>query len=166
VLLFGALASLTGAVVAMARSSHSPPPPPPVAALPSRPATVRVNFNSDPDGASIVTGDGKTLGLTPLSIEVPYSDSAVEYRFRKQGYEQKTMYIVPNLPSPLFATMQAADVKAPPALAPAAAPAPAPRKSSSSSPSSSPSRHAKPSTPAPNGKSRPDDDEVLEPSYR
>ena len=65
-----------------------------------------MNFNSDPDGAMISSGDGKTLGLTPLSIEVPYSDSAVEYVFKKKGFETKTMYIVPNLPSPLFATMQ------------------------------------------------------------
>ena len=69
------------------------------------PATVRINFNSDPDGAIVLRGDGKTLGLTPLSIEVPYSDSAVEFQFRKVGFEKKTVYVVPNLPSPLFATM-------------------------------------------------------------
>ena len=41
-------------------------------------------------------GDGKTLGLTPLSIEVPYSDSAVEFQFRKAGFEKKTVYVVPE----------------------------------------------------------------------
>jgi tRNA A-37 threonylcarbamoyl transferase component Bud32 len=160
-LLFGAIASMAGAIVAMATSHHTPTPPAPVAALPSRPATVRVNFNSDPDGASVVTGEGKTLGLTPLSIEVPYSDSAVEYVFRKQGFEQKTMYIVPNLPSPLFATMQAMDLH--PAAPAIATPAPAAKKASSSSSS----HHSRSSTPpAASGKSKPDDDEVLEPSYR
>ena len=67
---------------------------------------MRINFNSDPDGAIVMRGDGKTLGLTPLSIEVPYSDSAVEFQFRKAGFEKKTVYVVPNLPSPLFATLR------------------------------------------------------------
>jgi len=157
-LLFAAMACVTGAVVAMAtQSRHDARPPAPVAALPSRPATVRVNFNSDPDGAMISTGDGKTLGLTPLSIEVPYSDSAVEYIFKKQGFETKTMYIVPNLPSPLFATMQEIE-------APAVAPAPAAHKPTPSSTSSS--HHAKSASASQNGKAKPDEDEVLEPSYR
>src|SRR5579871_2403829 len=88
--------------------------PAPAASLPLHPATVRVNFNSDPDGAVIVRADGKTLGLTPLSIEVAYSDSAVEFQFKKSGYEPKTMYVVPNLPSPLFATLHRADIEPPP----------------------------------------------------
>jgi hypothetical protein len=160
VLLFGALASMTGAIVAMATSSsrNDVRPPAPVAALPSRPATVRVNFNSDPDGAMISTGDGKTLGLTPLSIEVPYSDSAVEYVFKKQGYETKTMYIVPNLPSPLFATMQEIEVK--PAAA-AAAPPPARKAPAATSTPASYHRSSKKDT-----GHKPDEDEVLEPSYR
>ena len=55
----------------------------------------------------------ETLGLTPLSVEVPYSDSAVEYTFKKQGFEHKTMYIVPNLPSPLFATLRRVEAEQP-----------------------------------------------------
>jgi serine/threonine protein kinase len=162
-LLFFATASIAGAVVSMAVSRHSPPPLPPVAALPSRPATVRVNFNSDPDGAMITTSDGKTLGLTPLSVEVPYSDSAVEYTFKKQGFEQKTMYIVPNLPSPLFATMQVIEIKVP-TLPPA--PAPAAKKTAAMPQPSSSSSHHHSSSPQPSGKDKPDDDEVLAPSYR
>ena|ERR1022692_1014388 len=80
-------------------------------ATPLHPTTVRVNFNSDPDGAVVTRADGKTLGLTPLSIEVAYSDSAVEFLFKKAGYEPKTMYVVPNLPSPMFATLRRADVE-------------------------------------------------------
>jgi serine/threonine-protein kinase len=162
VLLFGALASMTGAIVAMATSGSRSDvrPAAPVAALPSRPTTVRVNFNSDPDGAMVSTGDGKTLGLTPLSIEVPYSDSAVEYVFKKQGFETKTMYIVPNLPSPLFATMQEIEAKAAPTAA--AAPVPAARKTPSSS-SSTPASYHRPSK---KDTHKPDEDEVLEPSYR
>jgi serine/threonine protein kinase len=164
-LLFAAIAAMTGAAISIVRGTqHDVRPPAPVAALPSRPATVRVNFNSDPDGAMITTGDGKTLGLTPLSIEVPYSDSAVEYVFKKQGYEAKTMYIVPNLPSPLFATMQAIEVH-PPTTTPTQAPVA--KRTASSSSSSSSSHHTRTtSSSQSNGKAKPDDDEVLEPSYR
>jgi hypothetical protein len=80
--------------------------PLPAAPVALHPSAVRINFNSDPDGAVVLRSDGKTLGLTPLSIEVPYSDSAVEFQFRKVGYEKKTVYVVPNLPSPLFATLR------------------------------------------------------------
>src|SRR5450432_454923 len=155
-----AVAAMGGAATSMIVSSarHDARQGSPIAALPSRPATVRVNFNSDPDGAMITTADGKTLGLTPLSIEVPYSDSAVEYVFKKQGYETKTMYIVPNLPSPLFATMQ--EISA----APTPAPTPV-RKAPAAAPTSA-SRRAKSPSPPSNGKAKPDEDEVLEPSYR
>jgi hypothetical protein len=120
VLMFLALVSLSSAAVTgiMSRRDANRPAPV-VASLPARPTAVRVNFNSDPDGATIEGAGGKVLGRTPLSIEIPYSDSAVEFLFKKQGYETKTMYIVPNLPSPLFATLQAeAPKSAPPALAP------------------------------------------------
>ena len=83
------------------------------------PSAVRINFNSDPDGAIVMRADGKTLGLTPLSIEVPYSDSAVEFQFRKVGFEKKTVYVVPNLPSPLFATLRKIEAPPPEAAAPA-----------------------------------------------
>ena len=76
-------------------------------AAPTTPATVRVNFTSDPNGALIVRADtGKELGETPLSTEIPYSDTAVEFVFKKDGYESKVAFVVPNLPSPLFATLQ------------------------------------------------------------
>jgi tRNA A-37 threonylcarbamoyl transferase component Bud32 len=71
------------------------------------PATVRVNFNSDPGHALIVRADtGQELGQTPLSTEIPYSDTAVEFVFKKQGFESRVVFVVPNLPSPLFATLQ------------------------------------------------------------
>jgi serine/threonine protein kinase len=159
VVLFFAMAAITGAIVAGLtsgkREAHQPTT---VATLPSRPATVRVNFNSDPDGAMVSTSDGKTLGLTPLSIEVPYSDSAVEYVFKKQGFDSKTMYIVPNLPSPVFATMQESEDHQP------AAPTAAVRKPPIA-PMPTASRRGK-SPPSNQGNHKPDEDEVLEPSYR
>jgi serine/threonine protein kinase len=105
------LASATVAIVFAVSGRRDTHRPLPSASQPLHPATIRVNFNSDPDGAVVVRADGKTLGLTPLSIEVAYSDSAVEFQFKKQGYEPKTMYVVPNLPSPLFATLRHADIE-------------------------------------------------------
>ena len=161
VVLFVALAGLTGVVAVTLSSRHEQKPPQHAAAagpaLPAHPATVRVNFNSDPDGASVIDANGRTLGLTPLSIQVPYRDSAVEYVFRKQGYESKTMYIVPNLPSPLFATLQ---------TVPPPKPAITTETSSSSSSSGSDTggesshRHHRPPRPP-----LTDDDAVMQPSF-
>jgi eukaryotic-like serine/threonine-protein kinase len=121
-LMFIALASLSGAAFVGVTTRREQRRAMPIAALPARPTSVRVNFNSDPDGASIVTAEGKAMGRTPLSVEIPYSDSAVEFLFTKPGYETKTMYIVPNLPSPLFATLQAVPKPEAPAAAAGARP--------------------------------------------
>jgi hypothetical protein len=106
-------------VLALSRAGGGSKQALPTAPVALHPSAVRINFNSDPDGAIVLRSDGKTLGLTPLSIEVPYSDSAVEFQFRKVGYEKKTVYVVPNLPSPLFATLRKIETPPP---APAAAP--------------------------------------------
>ena len=71
------------------------------------PATVRLSFASDPDGATVSReSDGSELGVTPLSIEVPYSNSPEKFVLRKPSYEQKVLFVVPNLPVPLFAALQ------------------------------------------------------------
>jgi serine/threonine protein kinase len=85
-----------------------------------RPSTIRVNFSSDPDGATISRSDGSILGVTPLSIDVPYSDKAVEYRVTKDGYAAKVSSFVPNLPLPVFALLE--KNQEPAAPAPAAPP--------------------------------------------
>jgi serine/threonine protein kinase len=76
------------------------------ASAPSNPATVRVNFSSNPDGASVVRADGTVLGVTPLSADVPYGDKAVEYVIRLDGYVPKVTSIVPNVASPIFALLE------------------------------------------------------------
>jgi serine/threonine protein kinase len=133
--------------------------PMPAAPLPLHPSSVRVNFNSDPDGAVVARGDGRTLGLTPLSIEVPYSDSAVEFVFKKSGFESKTVYVVPNLPSPLFATLRRMEFEPDGGVAPTRRFAPIPGP---------PSRRVRvpvEKTTAPKS-DRLDEDGVLEPSIR
>ena len=76
------------------------------AAAPIKPSTVRVNFNSEPNGATVVSADGTVLGVTPLSTDVIYGDKPIEYVIRLDGYLPRTTSIVPNLPSPVFAVLQ------------------------------------------------------------
>jgi eukaryotic-like serine/threonine-protein kinase len=169
VLLVG-IASLTVAAIALLGPRRESRRPLPAATLPLHPATVRVNFNSDPDGAVVVEADGRTLGLTPLSIEVAYSDSAVEFLFKKAGYEPKTMYVVPNLPSPMFATLRRADVE--PATTEGAGGATG-EKAAAAAAATARTRRTRPATlpgaAKPEKAERPekvDEDGVLEPSIR
>jgi serine/threonine protein kinase len=159
VALFFGMAGLVGVMIFMIgnqihrepRRAFAPAP------VPLHPASVRVNFNSDPDGAVVSRADGKTLGLTPLSTEIAYSDSAVEFIFQKHGFETKTMYVVPNLPSPLFATLRRIEIEPDAGVAP-------PRRSGTSS--GSRRNKSSPPTAAPKTEQRMDEDGVLEPSIR
>ncbi|MBC8132290.1 MAG: serine/threonine protein kinase, partial [Deltaproteobacteria bacterium] len=120
--IMGSVALIGLIIVMVGRSKREPRRPPSAneAAAGTRasdvaksPIAVRINFMSDPQGATVTRSDsGAELGKTPLSLEVPYSDSAVEFVLRKSGYEDKAMFIVPNLPAPMFATLRAV-VKAP-----------------------------------------------------
>jgi Protein kinase domain/PEGA domain len=76
------------------------------AVAPATPSTVRVNFSSDPDGATVYRSDGSELGVTPLSIEIPYGDAPVDFRVQKDGYAPKVSSFVPNLPLPIFALLE------------------------------------------------------------
>jgi tRNA A-37 threonylcarbamoyl transferase component Bud32 len=82
-----------------------------------RPATVRVNFNSDPAGATVAREDGLVLGLTPLSTTVPFAETPQRYLVSKEGFRSTTVSIVPNLPSPVFAVLPPEAAPEPPALA-------------------------------------------------
>jgi len=127
----------------------------------SRPATVRLNFNSDPVGATVVRLDGLVLGVTPLSTEVPYADVAIEYVVQKEGFLSKTVAVVPNLPSPIYAVLERASLADPPlfvrpepASAPISGAEPRPRRAARTA------HHRPSSAPA----VAPDEDETLAPS--
>jgi tRNA A-37 threonylcarbamoyl transferase component Bud32 len=128
------------------------------------PAPVRINFTSDPEGAAVSrTDDGVELGKTPLSLEIPYSDAAVQFVLRRDGYEDKTMFIVPNLPAPMFATLK--PIEKPTRASNSGASAAV--KRSSSSPRKSVSHSVVEQSPAAPQKKRPvDDDAVLEPDFK
>jgi hypothetical protein len=132
----------------------------PAIAAPTTPATVRVNFTSDPNGALIVRADtGKELGETPLSTEIPYGDTAVEFVFKKDGYESKVAFVVPNMPAPLSATLQPVSKAAPKAEPVVAAAQPTP----AATPAANKKPKKKPSAPR---IQKLDDDAVLEPTFK
>jgi serine/threonine protein kinase len=161
----GVAAFTAAAVVMFVSRGGNNKQPLPTAPVALHPSAVRINFNSDPDGAIVVRSDGKTLGLTPLSIEVPYSDSAVEFQFRKVGFEKKTVYVVPNLPSPLFATLH--KIEAPPPEPPQVPTSPGRRPSQSASSSGDKPKRIKTQPPPTEKQPTHNDDEdgTLEPSF-
>jgi serine/threonine protein kinase len=71
-----------------------------------RPTTVRVTFQSAPEGAAVDRADGTPLGVTPLVTDVPYSEVPTTYNFHKVGYLTKTITFVRNTPARLFAALQ------------------------------------------------------------
>jgi len=126
-------------------------------AVAATPATVRINFNSDPGRAMVVRADtGKELGVTPLSTEMPYSDTAVEFIFKKDGYDNKAVFVVPNLPSPIFTSLQ--PVAKPAVKSEPVATRPEP---TSAQPAKKPTPHKKATR-----VQRLDDDAVLEPTFK
>jgi serine/threonine-protein kinase len=119
------------------------------------PEMVRLTFGSDPSGAEVVAGDGRDgrrLGTTPLSIDLPPSDAAARYVFRKPGFVAKAVSLIPNVSSPLFVALEATPAADPPA----APPRPARRAVIEARRASRPSR-----LPAP-----PYEDDVLAPGFR
>jgi serine/threonine protein kinase len=72
------------------------------------PATVKLSFASDPTGATVTrVSDGVELGVTPFGIDVPYADVPQQFLLRKAGFEDKVLGVVPNLPVPVFVSLQA-----------------------------------------------------------
>ena len=57
------------------------------------PAMATVEIDSVPPGANVVR-DGKTIGQTPLKIELPVSASAVEIRIERAGFHARTEQVV------------------------------------------------------------------------
>jgi len=130
-------------------------PTPPIG--PTTPATVRVNFNTDPPHALVVRADtGKELGETPLSTEIAYGDTAIEFIFKKNGYDNAVAFVVPNLPTPVSAALHPVTKAA------------AKTEAVAATPKSEPQAIKKPTPPRkrPTRVQKLDDDAVLEPTFK
>jgi serine/threonine-protein kinase len=69
-------------------------------------AMVSVRFGSDPAGVTVLDPQGTALGTTPLSVQVPRTNVSVDYAFVKPGFETRTLSVIPNVSSTVFAAMQ------------------------------------------------------------
>jgi serine/threonine-protein kinase len=105
------------------RDDDAPLPAAPPAPVAAAPGLVPVSFSSDPDGATVLGADGETLGTTPLTIQLPRADAPAAFFFRKDGFEAKSMSLIPNVPSSMFALLRPVERPAERAGALAATPA-------------------------------------------
>ena len=55
-----------------------------------------VMIDSTPPGAEVFGRDGKSVGKTPVKLELPISDLPLEYELRLAGYKKKTKQIIVN----------------------------------------------------------------------
>jgi serine/threonine protein kinase len=139
---------------------HRAETPAMAASTPGRPATVLVNFSSDPPGATVSRRDGSMLGVTPFSTQIPYREVPVDFVVQKHGYVTKVSSFVPNLPLPAFAVLE--KIPDPPALT---GPASAPNEAVAEGATSAQGRshhhaHARPLASAPPA----DSDDIMKPS--
>lgn len=67
--------------------------------------SVEFTIESDPVNAS-VTIDGRKVGSTPMSVDVPFTEEVVEVRFSHIGYKNESLRVAPNEDRVLKVTMQ------------------------------------------------------------
>jgi serine/threonine-protein kinase len=81
------------------RSATSPnvPDKSPTVTAPADPKKVKLSFKSDPAGAAVLRKDtNEQLGITPFSVELPASQAAIDFLFKKDSYGEKIESFVPS----------------------------------------------------------------------
>ena len=76
--------SLVGCIVCSSSFSEST----------SRRSSTIVLIDSTPQGAEVFDHDGKSVGKTPVKLELPISDLPLEYELRLAGYKKKSKQII------------------------------------------------------------------------
>lgn len=101
-IVLGLLAGLAAAGFAAYNYTHRAPQlasTPPVAAarpVPPAPSKVQLSFKSDPAGAAVLRTDtNEQLGLTPFTFELPRSDTAIDFLFKKESFRDKVESFTP-----------------------------------------------------------------------
>jgi serine/threonine-protein kinase len=105
------------AIVALVGARVAPSASPAQLTSARAPETVRLTFGSDPAGAEVISADGRRLGTTPISIDLPPNDAAARYVFRKPGFVPKALSLIPNVSSPVFVALEVAPAADPPRAA-------------------------------------------------
>jgi serine/threonine-protein kinase len=104
----GLFAAIAGAAVIAGLAAYyftqKPPtisPSQPIAtsvpSVPPAPKMVRLNFKSDPSGAAVLRQDtNEQIGITPFDREVPTSQTAIVFLFKKENFRDKVESYVPT----------------------------------------------------------------------
>jgi serine/threonine-protein kinase len=80
------------------RSSTEPAAPDKTATVvqPAAPKKVKLSFKSEPAGAAVLRKDtNEQLGVTPFAVELPASQTAIDFMFRKDNFGDKIETFVP-----------------------------------------------------------------------
>jgi hypothetical protein len=123
VLLSGALRpkrelGVAPAPVAAPAPAPVPPAAPPVAAAPpAASAEVTISISSDPPGASVLAGDGRSLGVTPLTLQLPRSSEPMLFRVSKPGYVEGQLRLVPDSDRPAVVSLARSNTRRRPSRA-------------------------------------------------
>ena len=65
-------------------------------AKPATPKPVKLSFKSDPAGAAVLRKDtNEQLGITPFVVEIPSSQTSVDFLFKKDSYGDRIESFVP-----------------------------------------------------------------------
>ena len=135
----GAVALLGGMWWWSRRPQPSMPAAPSSAAAPSQ--TVDVFVDSRPTGARVRI-DNRSVGHTPLRVELPRGDQAVELVLERDGFVDASESLVPNRSARLLIALTADAAKPPPSAA--APPSPTAAKPAQPNSAPAPSLQAKP----------------------
>jgi len=118
ILLAGLLAAGATAYVVLVPRSPSPTPsvaietpaaptPAPASTAPADPAvpsTVHLRVTSAPAEADVLLGD-RVLGRTPAEVEVPYGRESLSLTFRKSGFQDAQVSVIPDRDGALSANL-------------------------------------------------------------
>jgi serine/threonine protein kinase len=83
----------------------APAPAPTMAAAPVPSAEVAISISSDPPGASVHAADGRSLGVTPLALNLPRGTEPVLFRVSKPGYVDGQLRLVPDSDRPAVVSL-------------------------------------------------------------
>jgi serine/threonine-protein kinase len=79
-----------------ANTRPEPPTPVPPPSEPAAPATVKWNFNTDPQGALVTIGGTQYTDPTPMSVELPHGEEPLDVLIEREGFAPHRARLAPN----------------------------------------------------------------------
>jgi serine/threonine-protein kinase len=82
-------------VAALPQPVAAPPVVAPAPVQPAQPTEVAITVSSTPEGAEVWNG-AERIGVAPVTLRLPRSDSPVKLTLKKAGYRDETLDVTPN----------------------------------------------------------------------